>query len=53
MLIYKLFETWNDERFEKHFKEIQDFYRKKRDNMLAAVEKHLAGHNLCISILHI
>ncbi|XP_043273669.1 kynurenine/alpha-aminoadipate aminotransferase, mitochondrial-like [Venturia canescens] len=43
MLILQLFNAWSIERFEQHFREIQKFYREKRDLMLAGVEKHLSG----------
>ncbi|KAL6440435.1 hypothetical protein ACFW04_003156 [Cataglyphis niger] len=43
MLLYKLFESWEPQKFEKHFKDIQKFYRERRDIMLAMVEKHLTG----------
>lgn len=56
MLTLQLFENWSPEKFEQHFKEIQSFYRQKRDLMLAAVEKHLTGWfpDLCkILVTHI
>ncbi|XP_070151869.1 kynurenine/alpha-aminoadipate aminotransferase, mitochondrial [Polyergus mexicanus] len=43
MLLYKLFEAWEPQKFEEHFKDIQKFYRGRRDIMLAIVEKHLTG----------
>ncbi|GAB1865947.1 Kynurenine/alpha-aminoadipate aminotransferase mitochondrial [Camponotus japonicus] len=43
MLLYKLFEVWEPQKFEEHFKDIQKFYRERRDTMLAMVEKHLTG----------
>lgn len=43
VLVYKLFESWNQEKFENHFKDIQVFYRERRDMMLSAIEKHLTG----------
>ncbi|XP_024946214.1 kynurenine/alpha-aminoadipate aminotransferase, mitochondrial [Cephus cinctus] len=43
VLLYKLFESWKQEQFEEHFQYIQQFYKKKRDIMLAAVEKHFTG----------
>ncbi|CAL1675647.1 unnamed protein product [Lasius platythorax] len=43
MLLYKLFEVWEPQNFEEHFKDIQKFYRERRDIMLAMVEKHLTG----------
>ncbi|XP_067211950.1 kynurenine/alpha-aminoadipate aminotransferase, mitochondrial-like [Linepithema humile] len=43
MFLYKLFEIWGLEKFEEHFKDIQNFYRERRDTMLAMVEKHLTG----------
>ncbi|XP_072753602.1 kynurenine/alpha-aminoadipate aminotransferase, mitochondrial-like isoform X2 [Anoplolepis gracilipes] len=43
MLLYKLFENWEPKKFEKHFKDIQKFYRERCDTMLTMVEKHLTG----------
>ncbi|XP_077280838.1 kynurenine/alpha-aminoadipate aminotransferase, mitochondrial isoform X1 [Temnothorax americanus] len=43
MLIYKLFENWTPQQFEQHFKDIQKFYRERRDMMLIIVEKYLKG----------
>ena len=44
VLIYKLFEFWNEEKFEHYFKGIQNFYRERRDIMIAALEKHMTGN---------
>ncbi|XP_011870654.1 PREDICTED: kynurenine/alpha-aminoadipate aminotransferase, mitochondrial-like [Vollenhovia emeryi] len=41
MLLYKLFDNWGQEKFEQHFKDVQKFYRERRDTMLTLVEKHL------------
>lgn len=43
VLIYKLFESWNEEKFEHHFNDIQKFYCQRRDIMIAGLEKHLSG----------
>lgn len=43
MFLYKLFENWESEKFEQHFKDIQKFYQERRDMMLTMVEKHLKG----------
>lgn len=43
MFLYKLFENWGPQNFEQHFKDIQKFYRERRDIMLIKVEKHLNG----------
>lgn len=43
MFLYKLFENWDSQKFEQHFKDIQKFYRERRDMMLTMVEKHLKG----------
>lgn len=43
VLVYKLFESWDQEKFENHFKSIQNFYRERRDMMLSAVKEHLTG----------
>lgn len=42
-LVYKLLSTWGPEKFEEHLKEVQNFYRQKRDMMVSLVEKHLTG----------
>lgn len=43
MFLYKLFENWESQKFEQHFKDIQKFYLERRDMMLAMVEKYLKG----------
>jgi len=43
MFLYKLFESWGPQQFEQHFKDIQKFYRERRDMMLTMVKKHLNG----------
>ncbi|XP_033208130.1 kynurenine/alpha-aminoadipate aminotransferase, mitochondrial-like [Belonocnema kinseyi] len=43
ILIYKLFESWSDEKYEQHFKGIQKFYRERRDIMIRSLTKHLTG----------
>lgn len=43
MFLYKLFENWGQKEFEQHFKDVQKFYREKRDTILIMVEKHLNG----------
>lgn len=43
MFLYKLFENWRPQNFEQHFKDIQKFYRERRDIMLIKIEKHLNG----------
>lgn len=47
MFVYKLYENWGQQNFEQHFKDIQKFYRERRDMMLTMVEKHLNG-KLCL-----
>lgn len=49
MLLYKLFQIWEPQKFEEHFKDIQKFYRERRDIMLTLVEKHLTGISKIIS----
>ncbi|XP_032664483.1 kynurenine/alpha-aminoadipate aminotransferase, mitochondrial-like [Odontomachus brunneus] len=43
MLLYKLFDIWDKPKFETHFKNVQRFYRERRDVMLTSMEKHLTG----------
>ena len=43
MFLYKLFEIWELEKFKEHFKDIQKFYRERRDAILATAERHLTG----------
>jgi DNA-binding transcriptional MocR family regulator len=43
MFLYKLVEVWGLEKFEEHFKDIQKFYRERRDIMQTMIEKHLTG----------
>ena len=38
-----LFDQWGLEGFHSHVAEVEDFYRKRRDLMVAAADKHLAG----------
>jgi len=42
IIMNRMFETWGMDGLMKHFEQIQDFYAKRRDYMIAAVEKHLA-----------
>ncbi|EZA56435.1 hypothetical protein DMN91_009958 [Ooceraea biroi] len=43
VVLYKLLDVWGWDKFEEHFKDVQRFYRERRDIMLAAIEKHLTG----------
>ncbi|XP_076283098.1 kynurenine/alpha-aminoadipate aminotransferase, mitochondrial [Lasioglossum baleicum] len=43
MLLYKLLETWDMQKWQEHFDSIQKFYRERRDIMLASLQKHLTG----------
>lgn len=43
VLLSKLLDSWDDERLHQHFKSIQDFYRQRRDLMLAGVKKYFTG----------
>jgi len=43
MLLYKLLEVWGWEKLAEHFKDVQKFYRERRDIMLDMIEKHLTG----------
>ena len=38
-----LLDQWGLEGFHSHVSEVEDFYRKRRDTMVAAADKHLAG----------
>ncbi|CAK9813955.1 Kynurenine/alpha-aminoadipate aminotransferase, mitochondrial [Anthophora quadrimaculata] len=43
MLLFKLLNTWDQEKLEQHFKDIQSFYSERRDIMLSLLEKYLTG----------
>lgn len=43
MLLYKLLNTWSVDKLQKHFNDVQRFYRSRRDVMLSLIEKHLTG----------
>ena len=34
---------WKYDGFEKHVEKVSDFYRARKDQCLAAVEKHMTG----------
>ena len=38
-----LLDQWGLEGFQSHVSEVEDFYRKRRDQMVAAADKHLTG----------
>ena len=38
-----LLDQWGLEGFHSHVSEVEDFYRKRRDTMVAAADKHLTG----------
>ena len=38
-----LLDQWGLEGFHSHVSEVEDFYRKRRDAMVAAADKHLTG----------
>ena len=38
-----LLDQWGLEGFHSHVAEVEDFYRKRRDQMVAAADKHLTG----------
>ncbi|KAL9646146.1 hypothetical protein ABK040_008023 [Willaertia magna] len=44
MLIYKVLEGWGLAGFKKHVNYIQQFYKKKRDDLAECVEKYLKDH---------
>lgn len=43
VLIHELLTTWGDEGFKKHISDICQFYERKRDEMLHALQTHLTG----------
>ncbi|XP_076165337.1 kynurenine/alpha-aminoadipate aminotransferase, mitochondrial [Ptiloglossa arizonensis] len=43
MLLYKLFDMWNMQDFQQHIRNIQTFYRERRDIMLASIQMYLSG----------
>ncbi|XP_075234732.1 kynurenine/alpha-aminoadipate aminotransferase, mitochondrial isoform X2 [Lycorma delicatula] len=43
VLLNKLIDQWGLERLLNNFREVQEFYRMKRDHMMAACDKHLKG----------
>lgn len=43
VLVSELLRTWGEEGFYKHAESVQEFYRKQRDSMLEAAERHLTG----------
>ena len=43
VMLEKLFRHWGNEGFKQHVEEIRKFYKRKRDLMTRAVEKHLTG----------
>lgn len=48
VLVQKLLNSWGLDRFEKHLKEVQNFYMARRDVMVSLVEKHLTGKRLTL-----
>jgi len=42
-VVLELLKQWGQEGFFKHVGRIEDFYRERRDAMVAAAEKHLTG----------
>lgn len=45
VIAIELLKKWGDEGFFKHIGEIKDFYQKRRDDMVAAADKHLTGNS--------
>ena len=43
MALYKVLEDWGIEGFLKHAETTAEFYKTKRDQCLAIMEKHLKG----------
>lgn len=43
MITNNLLQTWGYERLMAHFASIREFYKKRRDITLAAMERHLDG----------
>merc|ERR1711916_90250 len=42
-ILLKLLQRWGYDGFEEHVQQVSDFYRKQRDALLAAADRHLAG----------
>jgi DNA-binding transcriptional MocR family regulator len=42
-IIIELFDKWGVEGFAKHVKQVQDFYKDRRDKFAELSEKHLKG----------
>jgi kynurenine/2-aminoadipate aminotransferase len=45
-MINQLLTQWGYEKFDQHIRSVQDFYRGRRDAMVAAATKHLTGMSL-------
>ena len=43
VITHKLLESWGHEGFFTHIASVEGFYKARRDAMLAAADKHLAG----------
>ncbi|XP_023245687.1 kynurenine/alpha-aminoadipate aminotransferase, mitochondrial-like isoform X2 [Copidosoma floridanum] len=43
VVVYQLLNSWSDDQMKKHFSQIQEFYRERRDIMLNAIEKYFTG----------
>lgn len=43
MMLYKVLEDWGMDGFLKHAENTAELYKTKRDQCLAAMEKHLKG----------
>ena len=43
MIIYKLLDKWGIDGFLDHSDKVTDFYKQRRDVMLAAANKHMTG----------
>jgi len=43
MMAYNLFTSWGIQGLDNHVNQIQELYRRRRDDFIQAVEKHLKG----------
>lgn len=45
VLVNGVLENWGEEGFNEHVNRVKGFYRRRRDLMITAAEKHLTGIN--------
>ena len=44
MTLYKILNEWGYEGLMEHTQKVADFYQRRRDILLAAMDKHLTGN---------